>query len=80
MGIKLKSLTGVPKADIKVYDLTGELVRKELEKGLTLVAPQWYETVWDCKNMTGRTVGSGMYFVMIKRDNGQVMLRVYIIK
>ena len=64
--------------DIKVYDLTGELVKKY---SYTTALTGWNYYIWDGKNDAGRKLGSGLYFVHITREDGRKdTKRVYIIK
>ena len=66
------------KIKIKVYDLTGEMVKKY---EYTTAIAGWNFYVWDGKNDWGKKLGRGLYFVHITREDGKKDIkRVYIIK
>lgn len=62
---------------IKIYNITGELLRRM--EHVTYSAG-WNDFEWDIRNEAGKTVGRGMYFIHIERDNRKEMLRVFIVK
>ena len=47
------------RAQLKVYDVTGKLVRTLIDEEC---GPGWYSTYWDGKDRSGRKVSSGVYF------------------
>lgn len=67
---------GVP-VNIKVYSLTGELVRKF--EALSYAAG-WNDIIWDVKNDDGKTVGQGLYFIEIESQGIKKLRRVYVLK
>jgi flagellar hook assembly protein FlgD len=73
------SMAGVNvKISIKVYNLTGELVKKY---SYTTALAGWNYYIWDGKNDAGRKLGAGLYFVHITREDGRKDIkRVYILK
>jgi uncharacterized repeat protein (TIGR01451 family) len=63
---------------IKVYNLTGEVVRSGLD--LTAPANGWNQIEWDVRNGDGKIVGEGLYFVYIEAGTDKKLLKVYVIK
>jgi flagellar hook assembly protein FlgD len=61
----------------KIYNLSGELVRK---LDYTTVVTGWDEFEWDVRNENGKLVGQGIYFVRIETDAAVVVRKVYILK
>lgn len=63
-----------PEAEIKIYNISGELVRgvgdSEIDK--TRASENIYSFLWDCKNSSGKEVASGVYIyiVEVKDKNG----------
>ncbi len=56
----------VPKSspiDLRVYDVRGALVRRVVSRDL---APGFHRIAWNGLTESGRTVGSGVYFVQMK--------------
>jgi len=75
--ISLKTAANV-NVKIKVYNLTGEMVRSSLD--FTTTADGWNQTEWDVKNDDGKTVGEGLYFVYIQAGGSKKLLKVFVIK
>ena len=60
--------------EVEIYSLAGQLIRKwfgNTQRGR-------HRIIWDASNQGGRTISSGMYFVVIKK-NGKVMDRKRIV-
>ena len=60
-------------ADVRVFDLAGNLVKRFSKAGGTVVAtgaPGVYHADWDLTNMKGQSVASGVYFFMVKVNGG----------
>lgn len=73
-GIKFKNLT--QEATIRIFTLTGELVRT-----LHKTAADGDEKVWDARNESGRSVASGVYFYLVTNPSGEkIKGRVAVIK
>ena len=57
-----------PEAQIKIYNIAGELVRKvgdsEIDK--TDAAKYIYRFLWDFKNNSGKEVASGIYIYIVE--------------
>jgi len=57
-----------PEAEIRIYDIAGELVRKvkdgEIDK--TRASENIYSFLWDCKNSSGKGVASGVYIYVVE--------------
>jgi len=78
VNIKVKSTTPGVRVKVKVYNLTGELIRKF--EGTT-GATEWTNIPWDVKNAEDRYVGRGMHFLIIKREDGKTVIkRVFVVK
>lgn len=75
--INLKTQANV-QVKIKVYNLTGEVVRNDL--GFTASADGWNQVQWDVKNGDGKIAGEGLYFVYIEAGADKKLLKVYVIK
>jgi len=56
-----------PEAEIKIYNIAGELVRKvgDSEINRDGTDPRIYRFLWDCKNSSGKKVASGIYIYMV---------------
>ncbi|MBN1823891.1 MAG: hypothetical protein JW803_06205 [Endomicrobiales bacterium] len=68
------------KVQVKVYSVSGELVREWGE--MTALQDAWYTIIWDGKNSDGETVAAGIYLVNLV-DVGEkigVTKRVAVIK
>lgn len=59
---------------IKIYTLTGDLVRDERFSNLT--AGNISSFVWDTTNKSGRKVGRGLYFYVVREEDSQGTLQV----
>jgi flagellar hook assembly protein FlgD len=77
--LQVGSMAGMNvKISIKVYNLTGEMVKKH--EYVTAIAG-WNLYLWDGKNDAGKTLGRGLYFIHINREDGREEIkRVYILK
>ena len=57
-----------PEAEIKIYNIAGELVRKvrdsEIDK--TDADEHIYRFLWDCKNSSGKEIASGVYIYIVE--------------
>ena len=63
-----------PEAEIKIYNIAGELVTKVGDSEINKPYPSEniYEFFWDCKNNSGKEIASGVYIyiVEVKDKNG----------
>jgi fibronectin-binding autotransporter adhesin len=77
--VQIRSMANASvKISIKVYNLTGELVKKY---GYTTAIAGWNSYDWDGKNDAGKALGRGLYFIHITREDGREDIkRVYILK
>ena len=76
--ISIRSDTTGREVKIKIYNLTGELIRN-MEAIINTAG--WNEYYWDCKNDAGNNIGKGIYFIYVNiKDQGQEVRRVYVIK
>lgn len=55
-----------PEAEIKIYNIAGELVRKVGDSEITDASENIYEFLWDCKNSSGKDVASGIYIYIVE--------------
>jgi hypothetical protein len=58
-----------------ILDATGKLVRSERCAGIR--GPN--HALWDCRDMTGRTVGSGVYYVRLKAARNEAIRKVVVL-
>jgi hypothetical protein len=63
---------------LQIYDVTGQLVR-ELINGESYPAGR-YERLWDGKDNTGVTVGSGLYLYRIQSERFTAMRKMVLLK
>ncbi len=60
-----------PEAEIKIYNIVGELVRKVRDSEIDETEAPIYKFLWDCKNSSGKEVASGVYIYIVEvEDNG----------
>ena len=71
-GMIIANLT--PSADIKIYNLAGELIRTLKYSNAS------GQAVWDGSNDSGNKVSSGIYIIYIKSDQGTKKVKVAIEK
>jgi len=75
-----------PEAEIKIYNMSGELVRKVKDIEIDNTGAPIYKFLWDCRNSSGKEVASGIYIftVEVKEKNGsgdkKVIKRMAIIR
>jgi len=69
-GVIIDNLTTT--ADIKIYTITGELVRR------VDYTTQDGKTTWDGKNTAGKDVASGVYLVFIDSPEGKKTVKIAI--
>jgi len=57
-----------PEAEIKIYNIAGELVRgvRDSEINRDGTDPRIYRFLWDCKNDSGKGVASGVYIYIVE--------------
>jgi len=70
----------MPKAspvDLRVYDVRGALVRRVVSRDL---APGFHNVSWNGRNESGRTVGSGIYFMQMKAGGKTVTERFAVVR
>jgi flagellar hook assembly protein FlgD len=63
-----------PKATIRIYNVTGQLVRT-LEKN-----DSYAVYVWDLNNSQGTAAASGIYLYLIKSDQGEARGKLAILR
>lgn len=74
-----RAAAGTAGVEVKIYDLSGELVEKYGENAALTAG--WNRVLsWDGRNSAGKTVGMGVYFMEIKINNAAAMKRVIVIK
>ncbi len=61
----------------KIYNIKGELVKTIADKNYS---KGQHSVLWDSKNSTGSTVGSGIYFYMIESEGHKVAGKFIILK
>ena len=65
---------GDPEAEIKIYNISGELLRKVGDSEIDGADAPIYKFLWDCKNSSGMEVASGVYIYIVEvedRTNGK---------
>jgi flagellar hook assembly protein FlgD len=76
--ISIKSDEIGKEVEFKVYNLTGEVIRKWNGQ---IYMSGWNEYYWDGKNNSGKFAGQGIYFIHILiKDTGNEVRRIYVIK
>jgi hypothetical protein len=67
-----------PEAEIKIYNISGELVRKVEDNEIDRTAVPIYSFLWDCKNNSGKEIASGIYIyiVEVKEKSGSESKKV----
>jgi len=67
-----------PEAEIRIYNMSGELVRKVKDSEIDKAGARIYNFLWDCKNSSGKDVASGVYIyaVEVKERSGSGSKRV----
>ncbi len=55
-----------PEAEIKIYNIAGELVRKVEDNEIDRTDAPIYKFLWDCKNRSGKEIASGIYLYMVE--------------
>jgi len=76
--ISIKSDEIGKEVEFKVYNLTGEVIRKWNGQ---IYMSGWNEYYWDGKNDSGKFAGQGIYFIHILiKDTGKEVRRIYVIK
>jgi len=55
-----------PEAEIKIYNIAGELVREVGDSEITYASENIYKFSWDCKNSSGKGVASGVYIYIVE--------------
>jgi flagellar hook assembly protein FlgD len=54
---------------VRIYTLAGDLVYEHSEYGLTTGTER--NIVWDAKNQSGKSVGRGLYYVVVHEDDAE---------
>ncbi len=62
--------------NVSVYTINGELVRTIVDD---VHEPDIYTKEWDVKNINGSPIGKGLYFMIVKRGDGQPIIRKILI-
>ena len=65
-------------AKLEIVDLQGRLVRVLLDE--TATAGRQYESVWDGRDLTGRSVASGVYMARLRIGDWQATRTVTMVK
>jgi hypothetical protein len=63
-----------PEAEVKIYNIAGELVRKVKDTEIDKADAPIYKFLWDCKNTSGKEVASGIYIYIVEvkeKSNGE---------
>jgi hypothetical protein len=68
----LQSATTV---ELSLFDATGRLVKAERRAGIRGAN----HASWDCRDMTGRTVGSGVYYIRLKAARNEAIRKVVVL-
>jgi hypothetical protein len=55
-----------PEAEIRIYGISGELVRKVKDSEIDKAGAPIYNFLWDCKNSSGKEVASGVYIYAVE--------------
>lgn len=55
-----------PEAEIKIYNIAGELVRKVTDSEIDDTDAPIYKFLWDCKNDSGKEVASSIYIYIVE--------------
>jgi len=55
-----------PEAEIKIYNISGELVREVEDNEIDETDAPIYRFLWDCENSSGKEVASGIYIYMVE--------------
>ncbi|GEM_PF-7042899 len=55
-----------PHLELKIYDLSGELIKTVSQEALTALSSSQYEYRWDLKSASGQDLASGVYFWILK--------------
>ena len=63
---------------MKVFDLSGELVRPVFDD--TVTHGLWFQATWDGRNYDGSTVASGVYFVSVRGAGIRSIRKVIVLK
>jgi len=60
-----------PEAEIRIYNIAGELVRKVRDSEIEEAGAFVYKFLWNCKNNSGKEVASGVYIYIVDvKDKG----------
>ena len=65
------------KVSLRIYDISGRLVRKLIEENLD--AKEW-SIIWDGKDEQGRATTSGVYFVKLVAGKSQLIKKLVLIR
>ena len=77
LNIRVNAAAAGDSVKIKIYSLTGELVRKFESVSY---AAGWNDISWDVKNDSGKILGQGLYFIEIESQGTKKLRRVYVLK
>jgi flagellar hook assembly protein FlgD len=75
--IKIKDRAVGTEVSIKIFNLSGEMIKKI---AYTVLNTGWNETEWDVKNESGNTVGRGMYFIVVKTGGRSETRKIFVVK
>jgi uncharacterized repeat protein (TIGR01451 family) len=62
---------------VRIFNLSGEMVRNF---GNVTLSAGVYNKAWDGTNDTGKIVGKGLYFIVVKQPGGQTTKKLVVIK
>ncbi|GEM_PF-3045172 len=77
VNIKVNAAAAGLPVNVKVYGMTGELIRK---LSSVSYAAGWNDIIWDVKNESGKIVGQGLYFIEIESQGMKKLRRIYVLK
>lgn len=65
-------------AELKIYNLTGKLIKEEIFKAET--SPRIINYTWEAKDKKGKRLASGIYFIKFSSGNFKKKLKVLLLK
>lgn len=78
--IEFSSSEQVEKANIRIYNIKGQLVRSfQLEDCTKLDKSGAYSIIWNGRDSTGKTVATGVYSYIVKLNNTKTLTRKMIL-
>jgi flagellar hook assembly protein FlgD len=68
------------KVSLKLYDMSGRLVRTLLETKAQGLEPGAYDLLWDGKGDRGMKLASGVYFYRLEAEDFQASKKLVLIR